>query len=379
MKVAMLTSQCRPGGGTYTHLFYLCKYLSKIPDIDLHLITFEEDEAIKKFCSFHTLKKSKIKVIGRIFDVLSIKKEITEISPDIIHVQGQALWYLIMSPSFYKLKTKYPIISTIHGISKIEQKYRGIHPLIIKINSYIEGITLRKIPNIIVCSSWMKDMVRNISNKPDNIYIIPNGIDLEEIQKSGSKLININSPSIFFVGVLEKVKGMDTLLKAIPFIKKSIPDIYVYIAGSGPLENKLKSLAKKLDIEENIKFLGFVSEDEKYAYYKSVDVCVFPSRYEPFGIVLLEAMACGKPVITSNVGGIPFVVEDGKTGLLFESENVEDLAEKIVILLKDEKLRRKMGDAGLERVKEFTWNKITEQTVEVYREILERGRKQYEQ
>jgi glycosyltransferase involved in cell wall biosynthesis len=97
---------------------------------------------------------------------------------------------------------------------------------------------------------------------------------------------------------------------------------------------------------------------------------VFPSIYEPFGIVLLEAMACGKPVVASNVGGIPFVVEEGKTGLLFESGNVEDLADKIMTILENEELGEKMGEAGRERAKEFTWDKIAERTVEVYKEIL---------
>lgn len=81
-------------------------------------------------------------------------------------------------------------------------------------------------------------------------------------------------------------------------------------------------------------------------------------------------MACGKPVAASNVGGIPFVVEDGKTGLLFESGDVEDLSDKIVTILKDEKLREKMGEARRERAKEFAWDKIAERTVEVYKEIL---------
>jgi glycosyltransferase involved in cell wall biosynthesis len=144
----------------------------------------------------------------------------------------------------------------------------------------------------------------------------------------------------------------------------------LYIAGSGPEENKLKELVKELNIEENVNFLGYISGIKKYSYYKSADVCVFPSIYEAFGIVLLEAMACGKPVVASNVGGIPFVVEEGKTGLLFESGNVEDLADKIVTILKDEELREKMGEAGRERAKEFTWDKIAERTVEVYKEIL---------
>ena len=91
---------------------------------------------------------------------------------------------------------------------------------------------------------------------------------------------------------------------------------------------------------------------------------------EVLHLSVLEAMAYGKPVVASNVGGIPYVVENGTTGLLFECGNVKELAEKIIVLLRDEELRKKMGEAGRERAKEFTWDKIAEQTVDLYKEIL---------
>lgn len=370
MKVAILTSRCKPGGGTYTALFNLCKYLSKMPNLDVYIISYEYEDTIKKFCNFCTIKKNDILLVGKLFDALSIEKKIKEIDPDIIHVQGQMLRYLTMTPMFDRLKSKYPVISTIHGISKIEQKYHGMSGVNIKINSYIEKITLSRISNIIVCSPWMKDMVNSIINKNNNICIIPNGIDFDEIQRRESKLSNINSPSIFFVGVLEKVKGLEILLRAIPIILEYIPEVSIYIAGTGSQEIKLKRLIKELDIEENVTFLGYISEDEKYSYFKSTDICVFPSIYEPFGIVLLEAMACEKPVVASNTGGIPFVVEDGKTGILFGCGNIGDLATKIVILLKDKELQGKMGRAGKERSKQFTWEKIAGETIELYKKIL---------
>jgi len=205
-----------------------------------------------------------------------------------------------------------------------------------------------------------------------NVYVISNGVDFEEIRDIKPHNL-LKHPSIFFVGVLGNEKGIDVLLKAIPIIKEKIPNIYVYIAGRGSQEKELKELVRELKIGENVKFLGYISEEEKYSYYKAADVCAIPSRLENEPIVLLEAMACGTPVVASNVGGIPFMVENGKNGFLFDSENVEELADKIVALSKDEKLRRKMGEAGKEKVKEFTWDKIAEQTVKVYREILGRG------
>jgi glycosyltransferase involved in cell wall biosynthesis len=98
---------------------------------------------------------------------------------------------------------------------------------------------------------------------------------------------------------------------------------------------------------------------------------VFPSFYEPFGIVLLEAMHCGKAIIASNVGGIPSILEDGHTGLLFDPGNVNDLAEKIIMLLKDKDLRINMGNAGYKKVTEFTWDKVTERTVDIYRKTTQ--------
>lgn len=151
--------------------------------------------------------------------------------------------------------------------------------------------------------------------------------------------------------------------------------MHVYIAGKSVSEEEdknLKKLAEELNIEKKVSFLGFISGAEKYAYYESADIYVHPSRYEPFGVVLLEAMACGKPIVASKVGGIPFVVEDEETGLLFKSENVEELAEKVILLLRNKELRVKMGKAGRERAKLFTWERSAEMTVEVYKEVIEK-------
>ena len=355
--------------GLTMHINKLTNHLSQREDIELHVVTFgnENKQLRKGDLTIHIFKTiAKLPEALLIFQIWSLKRKIMGIHPDIIHAQGSFAPY---STAAALMRNKYPTLLTVHGIVARELKfYTGfnfVFSFLIQILN--ERFVLSKIPNIIACSPQMKHLIGNMTKS--KIYVIPNGIDFEDIQKIRLPKSN-EKYSILFVGGLKKVKGIDILIRAIPIIKKSHPGIYLFIGGSGRWEKNFKKLVKKLNLEENVNFLGFIPENEKYSYYKSADICVFPSRYEPFGIVCLEAMACGKPVVASNVGGIPFVVEDGKTGLLFESGNIEDLAEKVIMLLKNKELREKMGEAGRERAKEFTWDKIAEQTVGVYKEII---------
>ena len=370
IKVAMLCTyplnENKIYGGVETHVYHLTHHIALLSDIELHIVTLgtNKKQFLKNNIYFHIIKKSNFRYV-RPLDMIKLRREILKINPDIVHVQGTSYMYSLPATL---VRGKHPTLLTVHGLVKMEFKFeKGVRYATGKfISKPLEKYAISKIQSIIVCSPAMKELVNNMTNS--KIYVIPNGINLERIDDVQS--IDLNHPNIFFVGLLRKVKGIGILLNAIPIIKKSISDICVYIAGSGQLENELKSLVKKLDIEENVKFLGFLQEEEKYIYYKSADLCVVPSVYESFGIVLLEAMAYGKPVVASNVGGIPYVVENGTTGLLFECGNVKELAEKIIVLLRDEELRKKMGEAGRERAKEFTWDKIAEQTVDLYNEIL---------
>lgn len=372
MKVVMLGKwpEGEPIGGVAVHTVNLVRHLGKFKELDLYMISFGNKSQIlnEGRIKIILIKAKKIYYVFPILALIRLALEIRKIKPDIIHVQGSNLSpYLLYTLFLSPPKCQRTI--TVHGLVLIEAGFdKGIGGVISKfIGIPLEKYALSKIPNIIVCSPAMKSLLKDITNS--KIHVIPNGIDFDNIQDIPAK-IDLNHPNIFFIGLLKEVKGIDLLLKSIPIIKKSITDIYVYIAGSGPLENELKLLVKKLDIEEEVNFLGFVSGDEKYSYLKSANVCVFPSIYEPFGIVIIEAMACGKAVVASNVGGIPFIVEDGKTGLLFEPSNVEELAEKIIELLENRKFRMKIGAAGKEKAKEFKWDKIAITTAQHYQEFI---------
>ena len=165
-------------------------------------------------------------------------------------------------------------------------------------------------------------------------------------------------------------KGIDTLIDAIPLVKKRVKNIKLMIAGKGPAEEKLIKKVKSNDIENHVTFLGYVEEKQKFLYMNSTDVFILPSYWESFPAVILEAMACGAPVIASNVAGIPYAVSDGVNGFLFEPGNINQLSEKILKILLNKKLLKKMREDTKIQVKKFDWPNIAKETRNVYYTIL---------
>ena len=382
MKVAVLcvypSNKIVAGSGAERYNYDLTHSISHIKDIELHVISvgkenkeFKEDNLI-----IHMIQKRNFISIP-IFHPLLVWKIIyktTEIDPDIVHATSTSP---TNAPAAAFLRDKYPTMLTVFGITAKEQKYyREDHKIIRKLIDYtlspigilIERYVLSKMPNIVVQTPSIKNIISKWTKS--KIYIVPSGIDYERIKIMQSNTLFNEKPDIFIVNYMTKIKGIDFLIKALPIVTNSIPNLSVCIGGSGPQENELKYLVKKLGLDKTVKFLGFVSEEEKYQYYKSCKIVVVPSRWDCQPDAPLVAAASGKPAIASRIGGIQDTVEDGKTGFLFEPENIEDLADKIVTLLKDEKLREEIGSAAKEKVKSYDWKKIAERTVEIYNVVI---------
>jgi len=218
-----------------------------------------------------------------------------------------------------------------------------------------------------------------LRNYLDKIEVIPNGINIEEVTtiltkyESRIKLgLPEEVPIILFFGSLVPYKGPDILLKAFKLVKMEFPHVKLIFAGRGQMLPELTAMALEMGLEEDVIFTGFVEDDEKPLYYKSADIFCLPSTTmaESFGIVNLEAMASGIPIVSSNLGGIPDVVKHGENGLLAEPYNVEIVAENLLLLLQDEDIRSKMGENGKQKVKNYSWDKITTETEQLYRKIL---------
>lgn len=355
-------------GGVAVHTAKLIKSISELSDeeIDFYLISFGNKSCLfnKGNVKIKIIKSHKLYYIFPFVALLRLRCEAIKINPQIIHVQGSNVSPYLL----YSLLVRSHIVKivTVHGLVQIESMYSKPHKNSIFKFLYVllEKYALKNISEIIVCSPQMEYLIRGMTNS--RIHVIPNGIDIEHFNKSQMNY-PICHPSIFFVGMLKKVKGVEILLKAMQIVLNRISKAHLYIAGTGPQESELKKIAEKLNIMNNVTFLGFVSEDYKYSLYKSTDISVFPSLYEPFGIVLLEAMVCGKAVVASNVGGIPSIVDNGNTGLLFESGNSQELAQKIILLLEDKNLRERLGENGLKKAQQFKWENIAIKTFDLYK------------
>jgi len=222
---------------------------------------------------------------------------------------------------------------------------------------------------------------------PSRIRVIPPGVDLERfhpipaVQAKEQIALDPHCRSILFVGRIEPLKGIETLLRAIALIARRRPELIcglcVPIIGGNPYrveDNgemfRLQALREELGIRDVVMFLGAQDQDILPYYYSAAEMVVMPSDYESFGMVALEAMACGTPVIASDVGGLAYLVQHGRTGYRVPARDAEALAEKIVRLLMDEELRRRMGQRAACWAERYAWPRIADRIEDVYREVL---------
>ena len=259
--------------------------------------------------------------------------------------------------------------------------YNPVVRLLSKIYYYTIGFkTFELSQRIIVTSEYYAKNSPYLKGYHQKLRIVPPGVDVEKFNTTRTNHLKNRyrlkgEKIILFVGQLNKEsqhKGLDYLMKAIKTVSDSM-DVKLIIVGTGNYVEYYKSRAEFQGIANQVIFAGYVEENDLPGYYCESDVVVLPSydRAEGFGMVLIEAQACGTPVIGTTVGGIPYAIKDGETGLLVPPKDSEKLAEAISMILCDETLAEKMGHDGYKRVrKKFTWGRIARMTEKIYREVV---------
>lgn len=280
---------------------------------------------------------------------------------DIIHIHGS------LAPMLPLLALRHSTsinVMTFHASHPKDSKYLLFYPLLEPYHRRLHG-------RIAVSMSAYES---NMHYFPGDCRIIPNAINTEEFNPTIKPLaqFNDNRPKILFLGRFEPRKGLKYLLQALPIIKEKIPDILLITCGAGPLGYAYQEYVSK-DIKDNIYSAGLIPSKDKPNYYASCDVFCAPSiGHESFGIVLLEAMATGKPVVASNISGYRTILEDGKQGFLAEPRSPEDIADKIIKILDNKELAKKMGELGRKKALDYSWSAITKQVEAYYVELLNR-------
>ncbi len=221
--------------------------------------------------------------------------------------------------------------------------------------------------------------------EPEKISIIPPGVNVHHFypipQDEAKEAIEIlpTEQVALFVGRIEPLKGVDTLIRAMSIVKHNCvsfrcPHYLVIIGGepNGELEDttaemaRLQELCKDLDLDEMVLFLGKRDQNTLPYYYAAAEVVVMPSHYESFGMVALEAMACGTPVIASRVGGLAHLVQDGETGYFVPAQDPQALSEKLRHIFVNQELRARLGNQAASYAKQFSWEWVTKEMVGVY-------------
>ena len=208
---------------------------------------------------------------------------------------------------------------------------------------------------------------------PGYYNVIPNGVDLEHFSPDVSPIEEFcdGKQNILFVGRLERRKGLIYLIKAYQQVKREIPNSRLIVVGPGTRLRKPYEKWIKRNGLEDVVFVGYTSYDDLPRYYKTADVYCAPSTSrESFGIVLLEAMAIGKPIVASSIDGYSRVVTDGEDGLLVPPRDSRALADALIYILSCDKLRQRMGDKGRLKAEEYSWDKIAQRVLDYYVRVL---------
>ncbi len=236
--------------------------------------------------------------------------------------------------------------------------------------------TLKISQKIIVTSKYYAEGSPYLSDFYDKLEVAPVGVDIgrfDVIQDTPPK----TGRKVLFIGQLDKSsqhKGLDYLMKAIKTVSERIEDVELVVIGQGDYVDHYRKLGKTLGIQSKVDLAGFVPDSDLPKCYNQADVTVLPSynRSEGCGIVLLESQACKVPAIGTNVGGIPYAIREGETGLLVPPKNSNALAHAITRLLEDKEFAQRLGENGYRRVRrEFTWDKSAGKTLKVYRKVAQ--------
>ena len=292
---------------------------------------------------------------------------------DCIHAHD---WLVAYSAKTLKDAFKIPIVSTIHATES--GRNSGIHDDVQRYINDTEWLLTYESTEVIVNSNYMKCELQRLFGLPfEKINVIPNGINLNNFSGIDRdydfrrKYAMDNEKIILYIGRLVYEKGVQHLISAMPKIINGYNDTKLIIGGRGGMYDELREQARCLGIENKVYFTGYLSSKDVQKMYKCADVAVFPSTYEPFGIVALEAMLAGVPTVVSDIGGLNEIVDHGVNGMKSYAGNANSIADSVLTLLYNHQLCDNITKNAKNKVKqEFNWNKISKDTYFTYEKAI---------
>ncbi|MCJ8280375.1 MAG: glycosyltransferase family 4 protein [Rivularia sp. ALOHA_DT_140] len=363
-------------GGLERYVYELTLRLANNKDqVELCGVGLPEDETNLPI-KITNLASPDTTILQRLWTVRNNFKKTRINKPDAINLHF-ALYSL---PILDLLPEDIPITFNFHGPWASESQEEGVDSITALLKkSLVEQTTYKRCHRFIVLSKAFGNVLHQKYQIPwEKIYIIPGGVDINNFQpdlsipEARTKLgWSVERPILFTSRRLVHRVGLDKLLLAIAQIKPKIPDIYLAIAGKGPLKNSLQQQVVELGLEDNVKFLGFLPEELLPVAYQAADLTIMPSQsFEGFGLAIVESLASGTPVICTPVGGMPEILEQFSPDMITDSIEVSDIAKKLEQVFLGEIAKPSREQCREYAVSNFDWDKIAQ---EVRKVILGEG------
>ena len=387
MKILMLTWEYPPRvvGGISRVVHDLSKMLIK-DGHEVTVVTYKEEDAP----DFEDDKGVKVYRVGNYmihpnnfidwimqlnFNLIAKANEIIakEGNFDVIHAHD---WLVAYAAKTLKNSYNIPIVATIHATEA--GRNSGIHDETQRYINDTEWMLTYEASEVIVNSNYMKSELQRLFGLPyDKINVIPNGVNMnlyngiERDYNFRRRYAMDNEKIILFMGRLVYEKGIQYLISAMPKILNGYHDVKLVICGKGGMIDELKAQVDALGISQKVYFAGYMKGKDVQKMYKAADIAVFPSTYEPFGIVALEAMLSEIPIVVSDIGGLNEIVDHRVNGMKTYCGNPNSIADSILELLFDHKLCAEITKKAKNKVRnEYNWSKISQDTHFVYQKAI---------
>lgn len=357
MKIAIIVSLFPPKwlAGTEIATYNLADHLARRGH-EVHVIT-SHDAGLPEISEengfyIHRIARPKIRFIGIVAFWAKIYLTIRKIKPDIVHSQSLRISIPAWAAQKYQ---KIPYVVWGQG-SDIYLPGR--------FTRMTSKPILQDADAVLALTEDMKQKMRKICDR--EVSVVPNGVDLERFKISSRGNKEGNAKTIVFVGRLHPVKGVQYLIEAMSIIHLETPDVKLVLVGDGVERSNLEELAERLELNGCIQFVGQVPQERIPQIMHQADVFALSSLSESFGIVNLEAMATGLPIVATNVGGIPDIVEERVNGYLVNAKSPDEIADRILILLQNDEMREEISANNKEKAELFTWDKVTGTVEKIY-------------
>lgn len=387
LHVLMLSWEFPPKvvGGLGRHVYDLSTALTA-HDIDVTVVTMDPGDGNPAFekthgVQVHRVQPSPLAAPSFLTWVMQMNMALMEKSAslfneetfDVVHAHD---WLAGFCGKALKHAYRIPLISTIHATEY--GRNNGLHNDEQRFISDVEWWLTYESWRVICCSDFMSGELQRLFQLPaDKLEVIFNGVHPEIFQVEKPDLgvrrryVADDDQLIFYIGRLVNEKGVQVLLDAAPLILHQHPKTKFVIAGEGPCKEGLMEQSRHLGIDHNVYFAGFVDDYTRNHLYRSAAAAVFPSLYEPFGIVALEAMAADTPLVVADTGGLGEIVTHEVSGLKCYPGSPTSLADQVNRILGQPSLAKKLRNSGRSLVmNSYTWSEIAKKTKEVYQEVL---------